>query len=442
VGVEYVKWFCVRGDYDLDDLRLLPVYRQSYDAENRLTGVSGATSATFVYDGDGNRVKSVLGGVTTYHVGNHFEWTGSTSTMVKYYYAGGQRVAMRKGSSTLYFLLGDHLGSTSLTANSSGSKVAELRYHPYGSTRYTDGTTPTSYRFTGQREDTTIGLYFYNARYYDPALGRFISADTIVPSPGDPQSLNRYSYVLNSPLNYRDPSGHAACLDEECNWVENPATGWISWRGPGEPSLPAGRYLYSEVYGWFDTSHLRTGRPGNVIADVRRAVAASGGPVPIKQLVRGGLTYIGHYQVSSKATPKDAVGTALGMYMDWSMRFELWESTISIFGVNTAFAIEDLPSHYIGFYAAARGISPAEVFANLGFVEGTDQEPPRFTDWPPGNWEIKNFQFTPRVQDDEGNWQNIPWPDAMTITPIGSESGLWEFQSAECQGTFCFITAP
>ncbi len=75
----------------------------------------------------GTLVKSVLNGVTTYYVGNHFEWTGSTSTMIKYYYAGSQRVAMRQGSSTLYFLLGDHLGSTSLTANSSGGKVAELR---------------------------------------------------------------------------------------------------------------------------------------------------------------------------------------------------------------------------------------------------------------------------------------------------------------------------
>jgi len=127
--------------------------------------------------------------------------------MVKYYYAGGQRVAMRKGSSTLYFLLGDHLGSTSITANSSGSKVAELRYHPWGGTRYTDGTTPTSYRFTGQREDATIGLYFYNARYYDPALGRFISADTLVPQAGNPQSLNRYSYCLGSPVRYVDPTG-------------------------------------------------------------------------------------------------------------------------------------------------------------------------------------------------------------------------------------------
>jgi hypothetical protein len=50
---------------------------------------------------------------------------------------------------------------------------------------------------------------YYRARYYHPALGRFVSADTIVPEPGNPQSLNRYAYVLNNPLRYVDPSGHA-----------------------------------------------------------------------------------------------------------------------------------------------------------------------------------------------------------------------------------------
>ena len=85
--------------------------------------------------------------------------------------------------------------------------MAELRYKPWGETRYTAGATPTSYQYTGQRKDAT-SLYFYNARYYDPALGRFLAADAIVPSPGNPQSLNRYSYVLNNPLLYVDPDGH------------------------------------------------------------------------------------------------------------------------------------------------------------------------------------------------------------------------------------------
>ena len=148
----------------------------------------------------------MLNGVTTYYVGNHFEWTGNTSSMVKYYYAGSQRVAMRVGSNAPSYLLGDHLGSTSLTMNSDGTLNTTQRYYPWGSTRA--GSSPTAYQFTGQRNDSSIGLYFYNARYYDSALGRFIQADTIVPSPANPQSLNRYSYVLNNPFRYTDPSGH------------------------------------------------------------------------------------------------------------------------------------------------------------------------------------------------------------------------------------------
>ncbi|GAB4412279.1 MAG: hypothetical protein Kow00123_26110 [Anaerolineales bacterium] len=81
---------------------------------------------------------------------------------------------------------------------------------PWGQARYSDGTTPTTYRFTGQREESKIGLYFYNARWYDPALGRFTQPDTLVPEPGNPQALNRYAYTLNNPVRYTDPSGHAS----------------------------------------------------------------------------------------------------------------------------------------------------------------------------------------------------------------------------------------
>lgn len=59
----------------------------------------------------------------------------------------------------------------------------------------------TDKRFTGQRLHQT-GLYYYNARYYDAAIGRFISPDTVVPEPMNPQSLNRYSYCLNNPLRW------------------------------------------------------------------------------------------------------------------------------------------------------------------------------------------------------------------------------------------------
>ena len=67
-------------------------------------------------------------------------------------------------------------------------------------------------------EDRTIKLLDYRARYYDPALGRFIGPDTIVPDPVNPQSLNRFAYVYNNPLLYTDPSGHCPDGDTECEY--------------------------------------------------------------------------------------------------------------------------------------------------------------------------------------------------------------------------------
>ncbi|MEK6754348.1 MAG: RHS repeat-associated core domain-containing protein, partial [Chloroflexota bacterium] len=171
--------------------------------------------ATFTYDGDGRRVKSVVGGVTTTFVGVHYQIINGNVT--KYYFAGVSRIAMRAGS-TLTYLLGDHLGSTSLTTDSSGNLVSELRYKPWGETRYSSGTTTTSYRYTGQREEAGFGLYFYNARWMDPVLGRFVQADTLVP--GGVQGLDRYAYVLNNPMRYHDPSGHAPeCDDGPQTWT-------------------------------------------------------------------------------------------------------------------------------------------------------------------------------------------------------------------------------
>jgi RHS repeat-associated protein len=93
-----------------------------------------------------------------------------------------------------------------------------MKYYPFGETR--SGGTPTDRRFTGQRAESGLGsLYDYNARFYSPVLGRFLSADTIVPSSNNPQSLNRYSYVYNSPLNFTDPSGHCPKNDRLCEII-------------------------------------------------------------------------------------------------------------------------------------------------------------------------------------------------------------------------------
>jgi len=65
-----------------------------------------------------------------------------------------------------------------------------------------------------------IGLYDYNARYYAPTLARFISADTLIPDPANPQAFNRYSYVENRALNYIDPSGHCLQYHDQGNQDE------------------------------------------------------------------------------------------------------------------------------------------------------------------------------------------------------------------------------
>ncbi|OGO25833.1 MAG: hypothetical protein A2136_00640 [Chloroflexi bacterium RBG_16_54_11] len=125
--------------------------------------------------------------------------------MVKYYIDGNNQVAMHTGTE-LKYLLDDHLGSQAITTNSSGVRTAEVRYYPWGTDRYTYSTTPTTYRFTGQRNESYINLYWYGSRWYDSYLNRWISPDSIIPS--GVQGLDRYAYANNSPLRYIDPSGH------------------------------------------------------------------------------------------------------------------------------------------------------------------------------------------------------------------------------------------
>jgi RHS repeat-associated protein len=87
-----------------------------------------------------------------------------------------------------------------------------VQYFPFGEIRVDNdyGTNLVMrHKYTAQELDYETSLYNYNARLYNPSLGRFISADTIVPNSRNPQALNRYSYVMNNPINYTDPSGHA-----------------------------------------------------------------------------------------------------------------------------------------------------------------------------------------------------------------------------------------
>jgi RHS repeat-associated protein len=105
----------------------------------------------------------------------------------------------------------DHLGGTALvvTGQTPVTEVSRLRYYPFGGRRTSYGASPTDKQYTGQQLESLNGnIYHYGARMYHADIGRFISADTIVPEPGNPQALNRYSYVINNPMRYNDPTGH------------------------------------------------------------------------------------------------------------------------------------------------------------------------------------------------------------------------------------------
>ncbi len=203
--------------------------REATNKPQLIVETSGGTAraGSAVAGGSVNRPQMAIVSTTTYYVGKYYEVTGSTVT--KYYYFGAQRVAMKQGS-TVTYLYGDHLGSTSVTADASGTVTAQQTYYPYGGVR--TGSLPTDYTFTGQKLDASTGLMYYGARYYDAAIGRFAQPDSIVPNPYNPQSLNRYSYALNNPVKYTDPSGHCVLEDDESSCNPTPPSSGIY--GPGD----------------------------------------------------------------------------------------------------------------------------------------------------------------------------------------------------------------
>jgi RHS repeat-associated protein len=113
-------------------------------------------------------------------------------------------------SPVFYYYHPDHLGSSNIITDRNGVIIQQYEYTSYGRERVRTSAAafPLSNRYTGQEFDAECGLYFYQSRYYDPELGRFIQPDSTVPDIGNPQTLNRYTYAFNSPHNFTDPTGY------------------------------------------------------------------------------------------------------------------------------------------------------------------------------------------------------------------------------------------
>ena len=150
--------------------------------------------------------------------------TGSTTNANyhEYIFFAGRRIAQSNPSAgSVYYYFADHLGSTRVVTTSTGSPCYEADFLPYGTENTPSGftnTCSTNYKFTGYERDaetaygTSSGNDYAFARFYNSHLGRFMSADPLDGDIADPQTLNKYTYVRNNPVNLVDPSG----LD--CQW--------------------------------------------------------------------------------------------------------------------------------------------------------------------------------------------------------------------------------
>lgn len=186
----------------------------TWNARNQLTQITqgGTVLASFGYDALGRRAIKTLNGVTTtmlYDGPNAVQETqGSSINPILTGLAIDERFARNEGSTRTYFLT-DALGSTVALTDPSANLTQTYQYDPYGNVT-TSGSATNPYQYTGRENDGT-GLYYYRARYYSSAMGRFISEDPITFAGGQ---SNFYAYVGGNPLGYRDPSGRWFGIDD------------------------------------------------------------------------------------------------------------------------------------------------------------------------------------------------------------------------------------
>ncbi|HPE61926.1 MAG TPA: FG-GAP-like repeat-containing protein [Thiolinea sp.] len=224
----------------------------SFNKPSRITRLD--QSARFAYNSDQQRMLKMASRGTTWYLDAGYErFRDSSSGRETFKYpvmVGGQQVAYVKqnwlpggtdpldnAQSTLY-LLSDHLGSVSQLLDSAGNRLESLSFDAWGSRRagsWSPLDTKTStlsllrhyaltIGFTGHEMDEDFGFINMKGRLYDPRLGRFISADPFVQFANNTQSYNHYSYVLNNPLSYTDPTGYFLSglrhtLGKVFNWV-------------------------------------------------------------------------------------------------------------------------------------------------------------------------------------------------------------------------------
>jgi RHS repeat-associated protein len=189
----------------------------AYDSENHLTSMNGG-QVQLIYDGDGNRVAKIVGGVTTQYLVDDLNPTGLpqvveelvNGAVTRQYTYGLQRISENQIIANLWtpsFYEYDGGGSVRQLTNSTGQVTDKYEYDAFGHSFTLSGTTPNNYLYRGEQYDTDLWLYYLRARYYNPQTGRFLSRDPEDGVPSDPKTLHKYLYAGGDPVNRVDPSG-------------------------------------------------------------------------------------------------------------------------------------------------------------------------------------------------------------------------------------------
>jgi RHS repeat-associated protein len=225
-------------------------YTYNWDTESQL---KSAGSASYLYDGDGNRVAKV--GSKLYWYGPNGEILDETNSLGnelnEYFYFDGKRIEVWSWSSpnATYFYVEDLLGTSRVLTTDQGVVCYDADFYPYGGERtYTD-TCPQNYKFEGKERDTETDNDDFGARYYSSRFGRWLSADySDDPEPipyadlTNPQTLNLYSMVANDPESFSDLDGHDALPGGQCHSVWCRISDWVhgALASPGTVPLPPG----------------------------------------------------------------------------------------------------------------------------------------------------------------------------------------------------------
>jgi len=171
---------------------------------------AGDSTVENIYNAEGYRIGKKVNGTLTTYVYEYdkvvLELDGSGNANRNVY---GLNLLMRTvGEDSYYYMYNGHADVTALINVATGKVDATYYYDAFGNILESTGNVDNNITYAGYQYDEETGLYYLNARMYDPKIARFLQEDTYTGSPDDPLSLNLYTYVKNNPLIYYDPTGH------------------------------------------------------------------------------------------------------------------------------------------------------------------------------------------------------------------------------------------